>query len=94
MKLTLWLLFLPSELEQPQGDKIGIIWNPDRAPQDSKAQDRDMEIRKELAVGLASRGCNKFSQAGESLPQIKTSCPKLNLPQPLVPAPRSPKTCS
>lgn len=94
MKLILWLLFLPSELEHLQGDKTGIIRNPDRAPQDSKAQDRDMEIRKELAAGLASWACDKFSQAGESLPQIKTSCPKLNLPQPLVPAPRSPETCS
>lgn len=45
-----------------------------------EAQVWDIEITKEEAVELASWGDDKFIQAGESLSQIKTNCPRLKSP--------------
>lgn len=66
------------------------VRNPRESTIREKSPDWNMEIRKEGAVVLASWGYDKFSQAGENLPQIKTSCPRLKSPQPLVSAPKSP----
>lgn len=57
------------------GDRNGIFRNPGRVLQVRKVQDWNVEIRKELVAGLVSWGDDRLSTMGESLPQIKTSCP-------------------
>lgn len=50
-----------------------LVWSgtPGTAPRESKAQDWYIEMEKEVAVGLAPWGYDKFSQVGENLPPIK-----------------------
>lgn len=65
------------------------ITDPATVPQHRKAQNWNIKIKKILKKGyiaLASWGDDKFSQAGDSLPHIKTDCPKLKSPRLLVPA--------
>lgn len=45
-----------------------------------KLRTGNMERRKELAVGLAFCGDDKFPPMGESLSEINTSCPRLKSP--------------